>query len=261
MSLKLCQVIFSTNRIEYLCKTLEAQQYLDFSGFEVDKIFIDDMPHNRNNDMIRALVNGYGFKEIYLHHENLGLSLTWTKFWRLINSRNYNFVWHQEDDVEILQPIKVMELAEILAKDRSLSQIVLKRQPWYPNETESKAEDTDILFNDYRYEKNSMIFSPMASLYAVDVVRFGYSRWFKFNHPDSNLDKINLNEGMIGLALHEAHGLLSGHLKNKEGKNLIRHIGEYFTGKRVLPGEPNYEIFAHYDPFKKYYSTDGRPFE
>ena len=57
-------------------------------------------------------------------------------------------------------------------------------------------------------------------------------------------------------------GLKSGHLKNSNGQNLINHIGEYFTGKRVLPDEPHYyEQFARYDPAKKYNSKTGENWE
>lgn len=257
MGIPICQVIFSTNRIEYLCRTLEAQKKLDFSGFDVDRIFIDDMPRGRNNPMITALVKSYGYNEIYLHEENLGLSLTWTKFWDMIKGRGYYWVWHQEDDVEVLEPIKVMELCELFQEDQSISQVVLKRQKWYDTEEHAMPKDTDLFFKNYRYEKDSVIFSPMASFYPISVVRWPMKEWYAKTYPDGTLHQVNLNEGLIGKSLYEGLGLKSVHLKNNLGQNLVNHIGDYFVGKRVLPGEPHYEMFAHYDPFKKYNSKDG----
>lgn len=261
MGIPICQVIFSTNRIEYLCRTLEAQKKLDFSGFDVDRIFIDDMPKGRNDPMITALVKSYGFNEIHLHKENLGLSLTWTNFWEMIKGRGYYWIWHQEDDVEILDTVRVMDLYELFQADSGISQVVLKRQKWYENEEHTRPKDTDLFFKNYRYEKESVIFSPMASFYPISVVRWPLKEWYATHYPDGTLHQVNLNEGLIGKALYEGMGLKSVHLKNRLGQNLINHIGDYFVGKRVLPGEPHYEMFAHYDPFKKYNSKDGSEYK
>jgi len=255
--MKICQVIFSTNRVEYLIKTLRAQHLLNWEGCTVDKIFIDDFPVGRDDLFISELLKTFGYNEQYLHPENLGLSVTWSEFWKLIKDRDYDYVWHQEDDVEILEPVRVLDLVTLLQLDPGLSQVVLKRQKWYPNEQESQALDNDWTFANYRYERYNLIFSPMASLYSMDKVRFDYSNWYKIRYPDTNLGEINLNEGMVGKALYEELGVVSGHLKQSQGQNLINHIGEYFVGKRVLPNEPSYDQFARYDPLKKYDSKSG----
>jgi hypothetical protein len=258
---KICQVIFSTNRVEYLTRTLHSQMLLNFDGCEVDKIFIDDYPLGRNNSTISALVSSFGYKEIYLHENNLGLSVTWTEFWNLIKDRNYDYVWHQEDDVEILQPIKILDLIELLEQNPILSQVVLKRQAWYPDESNPTALGDDIIYKNYRLEKfYILIFSPMASLYSMDRVRFPYSDWYGQFYPSTNWSKINLNEGMIGKALYEDRKLMSGHLKSSSGDNLVNHIGDYFVGKRVLPDEPHYDQFSRYDPNKKYCSKTGKEY-
>ena len=100
MTYKICQVIFSTNRLEYLTRTLRAQRNLNYYGCEVHKIFIDDYPKTRNDLMITELVKLYGYNEINLHPENLGLSVTWSQFWDLMKERDYDYIWHQEDDVD-----------------------------------------------------------------------------------------------------------------------------------------------------------------
>jgi hypothetical protein len=70
----------------------------------------------------------------------------------------------------------------------------------------------------------------------------------------------NLNEGIIGKILYEEYQMVSANVKNYNGKNIIRHIGDYFVGKRVLPGEPGYETFGKYNPDIKYNSKDGSLF-
>jgi len=245
--MKICQVIFSTNRLEYLIPTLKSQSNLNFYGCDVHKIFIDDYPKTRNDLLISELVKLHGYNEIILHQENKGLSVTWTEFWDLIKDRDYDYVFHQEDDVEILEPVLITDLIEILENDPTLSQVQLARQAWYYNETDHTAEDTDIIYKNYRYTKRSAIFSPMASLYSIDKTKIDYK-----SHHD-----FNLNEGLIGQVLLNTQNLLSATVKNFYGKNIIRHIGNWFVGKRVLPGEPNYEQFEKYNPDIKYNSKDG----
>jgi hypothetical protein len=260
MPKKICQVIFSTNRIEYLTTTLKSLDKLDCSGFEVDRIFIDDFPKGRNDRVISTLVKAFGFHEQYLHTVNKGLTVTWTEFWNLIRDRNYDYVWHMEDDIEIVEPVPLQDLVDLLEQDPDLSQVKLERQAWYWHEKEPEALDTDWTFKNYRYRKGDPLFSLMASLYSMDRVRCNYGEWFAENCPGEGLENINYNEGMVGLVLANEFKKVSGVLKTQQGKNMVRHIGEYCVGQRVLPNEPNYEQFAKFDPEKRYYSSTGEAY-
>jgi hypothetical protein len=257
MTYKICHVIFSTNRIEYLTKTLESTKLIDFSNCEVDRIFIDDFPKGRNDRLLELLVRSYGFNEIYLHKENMGLSVTWTECWNLLKERNYDYIWHMEDDVEIVEPFKITDLVDLLNNDSSICAAKLERQAWYWHESDPVATYNDSIFRHFRYTKGQPIFSPMATLYSSKYLHFNYSNFYKNRYPDTNWWTINFNEGMIGKALNEEFGVTPAIVKTSEGKNYIKHIGEYFVGKRVLPHEPHYDWFEKYDPEKKYYSTTG----
>ena len=48
--MKLLHVVFSTNRVEFLKKTFEAQKKFDYTGLDVHHLFIDDYPLGRDND-------------------------------------------------------------------------------------------------------------------------------------------------------------------------------------------------------------------
>lgn len=247
MTYKICQIIFSTNRLEYLIPTLEAQKNLNFYGCNVHKIFIDDYPKTRNNLLIQELVKLHGYEEMYLHEQNQGLSATWSETWNLIKDRGYDYIWHQEDDVEILEPVLVTDLIEILQNNPNISQVQLARQAWYHNEKDPEYSNDDLVYKNFRFQRNSFIFSPMASLCPARLLQIPYKNFY--NH--------NLNEGLIGKVLGEHYGMLSANVKNYYGKNIIRHIGDWFVGKRVLPNEPGYEQFGHFDPNVKYNSKDG----
>lgn len=247
---KICHVIFSTNRLEYLIPTLRSTHNLNFYNCQVDKIFFDDYPLTRNDNLLYSLIKLYGFNEYYFHKENQGLSSTWNEFWNLIKDRNYDYVFHQEDDIEFLEPVLITDLIELLQHDNQLSQVQLARGAWYYHESDPKKEDDDLIYKNFRYRKGSLIFSPMASLYHHNITKLNYRGQYNFNP----------NEGMIGKFLYDNHERVSANVKNYYGKKIINHIGEYFVGKRVLPTEPSYDLFAHFDPNQKYHSRDGRPY-
>lgn len=251
MTYKICQVIFSTNRLEYLIPTLEAQKNLNYYGCDVHRIFIDDFPKTRDNEYITQLVKSYGYDEIILHEENLGLSVTWSQFWDLIKDRNYDYVFHQEDDVKILEPVLLTDLIELLEREQLVSQLRLSRQAWYYNERDPELYDTDIIYKNFRYTKSSLIFSPMASLYKHRITKIPFKQIYNFN----------LNEGLVGKVLYDQYGQVTAEIKNYYGKNIVEHIGEWFVGKRVLPNEPGYEQFAKYDPHVKYHSRNGAEYK
>jgi hypothetical protein len=254
---KLCQVIFSTNRQEYLVRTLNAQRLLDTSGCQVDKIFFDDFPKDRDGCVITTLATDAGYEEIYLHDQNRSIGATWEECWAILRERDYDYVWHQEDDVEILEPVSVAALVDVLLAVPQASQAVLKRQPWYAHERPSEALADDLLLGDFRGEFSpaQVYFTPIASLYSMDRVRFDYRAWYKAHYPQDEIwQTTNVNEAMIGKALLEGLGLRSLHLKNRAGGHLIQHIGEYTHGRKLLPGEPGYLAFAHMDPEKRYRS-------
>ncbi len=242
-----CQVIFSTNRLEYLIPTLRAQSNLNFYGLDVHKIFIDDYPKTRNNNLIRSLVRSFGYDELILHEQNIGLSQTWEDFWALIRDRGYDYVFHQEDDVVILEPVLISDLIEILQKDPTISQVQLARQSWYYHEKDPNASTDDLIYKNYRFRKESTIFSPMASLYPANLIKIPYRSFYDHN----------INEGSIGKILFDEYGKLSANVRNFYGKHIIEHIGEWSIGKRVIPGDPGYERWSHIDPDIKHNSRDG----
>ena len=261
MSRKICLGVFSTNRPEYLIRALESQKHLDFIGCEVHKVLVDDMPLNRDDLGLIRLVGPFNYDSICLHQVNEGIGLTWEEFWGIVNKGNFDYVFMQEDDVEILEPVRVLDMIGILKTAPDASQVVLKRQPWYPGELPSQAFPDDMVYGNFRGETKapySSKFSSMCSLFHANMATLDLRGWLKTRCPDNpNTDKMNVNEGIFGNMLEEKYGLLSMHLKNKDGKNLINHIGEYTIGKRVLPWEFGYDNFAQYDPALKYNSRTG----
>ena len=246
--MKVLHVVFSTNRIEFLKKTFEANKKLDFSGLDVHHLFIDDYPSGRDDDSLTDFVLSSGYDEIILHEENLGITKTWQQLFEIIRERDYDYVFHHEDDVEVMYPLRIMDMIEILQNDNTLSQVQLKRNNWYGHETESIGpKDDDVIFKNYRYEKASPYFWMLMSLYPASIAREPILEETGFNPSESVIANYLLNKYNIGAAL----------LKTEDGGMMVNHIGEYFHGKRVSENEPGWEGFKFIDPNIKYCSRTG----
>lgn len=248
--MKICQVIFSTNRINYLKRTLNSQKnFLDFSGVSlVNKIFIDDFPHGRDNQYITDLVKQHEFTEIVLHTENLGISSTWQEVFDLVKSRDYDYILHTEDDVELLMPIKVLDLVQLLESDPTLSQVNLKRNAWYNTEKADPLLTTeDKKYKNFLYEKTNKYFWSLFSVYPKRITEIDYRAEYGSC----------ANESTIAEAVKNKYNLYSALLKTEIGSAIVEHIGDYTKGKRLNDSEPGAYLFKHYNPKKLYDSKTG----
>ena len=246
----ICHIIMSCGRPEYLEKTLQSLDKLDFGCHKVFRILVDDYPKDRDNEWFVKMADAYHVDLLILNDENKGLTKVWSDLWDLVKDMDFNYILHQEDDVILNEEFSLDDWIEIIAFRPDVCSAVLTRQKWYHHETDPKAEPTDKIWNGYRVEFRSEVFSPMMSLYPHYLTREGIKEHYG----------INLNEGMIMQYLREK-GHTCAYIKNPEGKNMITHIGDWFHGKRLLPGEPGYEKFGHYHPDKFYCSKTGKPKE
>jgi hypothetical protein len=246
--MKLLHVVFSTNRVEFLKKTFESGKKFDYSGLDVHHLFIDDYPMGRDNNFIKEFVEHHGYNEIILHKENLGITKTWQELFDLVKERDYDYILHHEDDVELMYPLKVMDMIELLQQDKTLSQIQLKRNNWYQHEVEEIGpKDDDVIFKNYRYEKATPYFWMLMSLYPAWIAR----------EPILEETGFNPSESVIANYLLQKYNIGAGLLKTEEGGMMVNHIGEYFHGKRVSENEPGWEGFKYINPEIKYCSRTG----
>lgn len=245
--MKILHVIFSCNRLQYLTKSLESLHLLDYCGHEVHRLIIDDYPRTRNDYIFDLLGKTHKF-DIFLHKENMGLSVTWSEFFDYLKTTDYDYIIHQEDDVVLKEPVRLDDMIEILESDPKMASVVLQRQEWYFHENPPKVEPTDTPIKQYYYAKNTKQFPIIFSFYRRSIIDYPFREYWGFT----------INEGMIMVYLDHFEKMYSAILKNSQGRNIIEHIGEESTGRRILPGEPNWEQFAHMHPDKVYSSRDGR---
>jgi len=251
MTYKVCQAIFSTNRIEYLTKTLNSQILLDSSGCEVTKIFFDDYPTDRNDFQIEKLVRKYGYEHVVLHKRNVGITKTWQELFDFVKRYDFDYIWHQEDDVQLLYRVRFIDLIAILKENPNISQVQLRRDNWYEFETEPIGpSEHDQIWNQYRIERNNPYFWMMASLYPAWIAK-EFDRSKHEGYP---------SEASIANFMFKKNNSSVGLLKTLEGEIMINHFGEYSRGIRSAKGDLGWEKFKDYDPSLNYYSRSGKIF-
>lgn len=247
MVYRICQVVFSTNRLEYLTKTLKSQKLLDCQGCQVTKILFDDYPQGRCNATITALAKSHGY-ELQLHEQNQGITGTWQHLFDIVKQQEFDYIWHQEDDAEILHPVKFQDLIEILQAYPLLSQVQLKRNNWYAHETQPvTALPQDTVFKNYRIEHGNPYFWMMASFYPAWIAR----------EYDPVKQQAYPSESTLANFMLQKSGSQAGLLKTHTGNIMVNHFGEYSRGQRVRPGEPGWESFQYIDPRLDYNSRTG----
>jgi len=246
--MKICHVIFSTNRLEYLERTLDSLKKLDYSGLIVDKIIIDDYPQTRNDKQFLQFISKYKFDEVILNKHNLGITKNWQNLFDIVNNNYYDFILHQEDDVELLFDIKLKDMADLLNSNKNLRQVQLKRNNWYHTETEIIGpKSDDVIFSNFRYEIHKKYFWMMFSLYHSWICRENILEETK-QFP---------SEISLGNFLFNKYNLYTALLKTKEGANYINHFGEYSQGTRISSGDQSFNPYKWIDPNHKYFSKNG----
>jgi len=227
---KVLRVVISTNRIEYLTKTFESCNKIDYSGLDMHHLLIDDWPKDRNDKEFTKFILDYGFDEVILNKENKGIASQWDKIFEI--GKEYDYVFMHEDDVLINEPFVLNHLIILLQRDSHLSQIQLKREKWYDHEEEVKSKDNDWVFGDFRYERHNATshFWGMMSIWPSSVC----------NYKITEETGYRLGENIIGWYMLAKHGKETGLLKTAKGLAMVEHIGEYTRGKRIMEGEPGW---------------------
>lgn len=252
-------LFFSTNRLEYLMPTLESfHSKIDFTGFNLNKIFIDDYPKGRNNSVFHEIKKHYNINELILHKENLGQSETWKEAWRVIPD-DTDYIWHQEDDFIFPNKINVKELVYLienfpLRPAQRLSQICLKRQVWYADGKDfiSKIESGE-LGDEINVEFNGSKKNLILHQHYFNANPCIYPSWVtkeKYSH--------NPQESVIANDLKNKYGngVYSAIYGKRNDPPLSIHTGYYNQGKKVNKNEPGWDWLKDYDPNKKYYSQN-----
>ena len=245
--MKMCIIVLSTNRPEYLIPTLDSFDRLDFSGIEVTKLLVDDYPLGRDDDEVRDYAKAYKFDALILRKENLGITANWTDLWRSLAGDDFDYVFMHEDDAVHIKSVKVMDMIDFLKEKPSITQVQFGRSPWYGWEGyPNRAYHTK--FRNHQWERSYKHFTTMASVFSMDIVNEGIQ------------DKMgyDLAEGTVAWYLRERQGRHAAIFRGAQLEPLIQHIGDYSQGKRVSQeGDPGWNTMGHFKEGIKYCSKTG----
>jgi len=252
--MKICKIIFSTNRLEFLIPTLTScSENIDWGDHEVDGLFIDDMPKDRNDDQITELANIHGYNNVILHKENKGLGYTWHESYEWLKDKGYDYILHQEDDLIVKGPIKIDNFIDAMTH-KSVYAIHLKYQDdWY---WKDKVIEYDWLKDNpnFNYNFNIELSNNINKHYNKPPIKddndfhIMFDTSFSFYQSNLILESYKLAVA-DGRGLNNdnwiAEGTFGRYVRNiiktnkmgliivdKDNKELLEHIGEWSWGHR-----------------------------
>jgi len=114
-------VIQSAGRQEYLERTIEAlRKYFDYDPAKTHWIIIDDYPDSKETrDYIKSLDF---FDKVILNERNRGLGYSINRIFAEVQTE---FVFYCQEDFELLQPVSVKDMMQILQDNPHLRQLML----------------------------------------------------------------------------------------------------------------------------------------
>jgi hypothetical protein len=193
------------------------------------------------------LAHAYGFDVQFFHPENRGITTTWQEMFDFVKAGNFDYIWSQEDDAEIMYPIRVIDMIEMLQDNPNLCQIQLRRDNWYAFETEPIGpKDNDTIWGNYRIEHGNPYFWMMSCLYPAWIASEPIKE--RFGNP---------SECTVANYMLEKNGSQVGLLKTAKGGIMVNHMGEYTRGIKCLPDEMGWDGFKNFDPKVTYNSRNG----
>jgi hypothetical protein len=117
-------VVITDGRDEYLKRTL-ASCWEMIPGFS--PIIVDDSGKHRESP--DWLLDRWPANQLIRHSERKGMAAAVRTAWTAAVGRPGEFIWHEEDDFILNEPVDIAAMAATLRDNPHLAQLVLKRQP------------------------------------------------------------------------------------------------------------------------------------
>lgn len=236
---KVVVIIMSTNRYDYLEKTLQSlREKVSFDGCELaDILVIDDYPLKRNTEKMLDLTTTYGPLTVLEHTTNEGLPETWRHAWDIIKStKSYEWIFHLEDDIEFQRPLSIKHdlIDTYTSAEIPLSQLALSRQACYDPSIDVFTHLRDGTHGTQmkKFVTQERYFITMASLYPRDIV--------------DKFPSASLTHQEHTVADFYAPKLVGGVLGSRHDPPYIHHLGQVSRGQKG-PGFDHLPVDEDYD--------------
>jgi len=120
-------VVVSDGRGEYLEQMIPSLAYV--KPYDVS-VIVNDSGDPEYGEWLDTL----GFDHQVHHERRRGLGAAVQSAWKAAKDLRADFVFHVEEDFVFHKPVPLEHMAEVLDRRPHLCQLVLKRQPWSPEE-------------------------------------------------------------------------------------------------------------------------------
>lgn len=180
----ICLAVFTDGRRDCIGDTI-ASLDRNLTGPITRRVIIDDSASASNADWLASM-----FGDRYeIHHRlrRLGFGGTIRDAWKHILPRA-GYIAHWEDDFILTRALDLGDLIAILEHDRTIAQVVLKRQPW--NDLEIAAGGIVECWPDHYEDRDEpvahcthrLFFSTNPSVYRAQLCRTGWPKGERSEH-------------------------------------------------------------------------------
>lgn len=175
--MKIAAIILTNGREPLFRRTIRSWRTMWGNTKLAQAIVIDDSQEHAYSQMLHEEYGGY---DIFSSDESLGFGGAIQAAWKRLD-HDIDYVFHLEDDFTFNSPIDVTGMLEVLGAHPRLAQLVLKRQPWSPEEHAAGGivemwPDlyTEMDWCGYRWTEHDLFFSTNPSFYPAAITEKGW---------------------------------------------------------------------------------------
>jgi hypothetical protein len=178
--MRLALVVIDDGRPEYLQPTMESlERHLPFSEIGI-KILVNDSGDPAYADQLR--IDYPQFTRQVHHTERRGLMGAFLSGWTTALEYQWDFLWHNEDDLVLLEAVDLQAMGWLLRKYPYLAQVMMLRQPITPKEQGAGGVILSELDDHTEHADGEFVWTE-------------HDRWYGFN---SHLTKRRVVELVVG---------------------------------------------------------------
>lgn len=128
-------VFIDDGRPDYLAQSVESVERHVGLSLSDPLILINDAGNPEYSETLLKLY--FRFERIVNHDERRGLAGAVRSAWETALEQDVDYVWHMEGDFILTQNLFLSDMYSVLKENPQLAQLVLKRQPWSPEEIQA----------------------------------------------------------------------------------------------------------------------------
>lgn len=217
-SVSVLLLVFTDGRDDLLDKTLESAD--DNLIGPVTRMVIHT---DRDPQHVNELSRRYPSYEV-CGGSRVGFGGAINRAWSMLRHCDEPYIFHLEDDFTFNRPVPLLSMMSVLAVERDLIQMALRRQPW------SAAERTaggvvemwpesyiDRQTNGHGWLEHRLFFSTNPSLYRRELMNTGW--------PTNDRSELEFSEGLFSNP-----NLVCGYWGARDSGEWVTHIGQQRAG-------------------------------